>query len=181
MTTALGTGAVATFLVVALLLPVVVAAVTKRLASRAVKATTLVVLVAVAAVLTPPLAGDGLEPTVSVVLCLQGLAVAVAAHHGVLEPWGLTGSTGRVAAACRPEDGVGRPHDAVLDRYGPDFVDPHAGVDESVFDPADAPGSAQVDVPAADGADDHGWVTPSRGPHEQRQRLPRQHPADGGR
>lgn len=88
-------------LYVAPLLPIVVALVTKATAPAALKAGILVVLSVVSALVTQAIA-DGTDVKVDrgfLARLVVTLAVAVAAHFGVLKPAGITGSEGKVATA----------------------------------------------------------------------------------
>ena len=112
-------GAQLLYILVTFGIPVLVAVVTKRLASPGVKAVVLAVLTALAAALAPVLDTGQFDLVDTLLLWLQGIVTAVAAHYGVLKPTGVTGSTGK-AAFVLPEKGVGK---AQASSYGDVQVD----------------------------------------------------------
>jgi hypothetical protein len=85
-------------LAINVLLPIVVALVTSRVADGAVKALVLLVLSALAtylvAILASVEAGTAVDWSQTTFTALVGLVVAVSSHFGVWKPTGLTGSDG---------------------------------------------------------------------------------------
>lgn len=83
-----------------LVLPIVVAVVTKRTADGALKALTLLILSAVSGYLVVILAAyqHGVQPDLGYATwtALLGLIVAIGSHFGLLKPVGITGSAGWV-------------------------------------------------------------------------------------
>lgn len=90
-------------LLVSVVLPALVALVTKRMASSGVKAVVLALLAALVGFLSELLHAmvTALSFDVGTVLLtwLTSFIVAVAAHYGLLKPTGLTGSQGAIARA----------------------------------------------------------------------------------
>lgn len=101
-------------LVINVLLPIVVAVVTSRVADGAVKALVLLVLSALAsylvAILASVQAGTAVDWSQTTFTALVGLVVAVAGHFGIWKPTGLTGSAGLIQS--RMPGGIGGRHAA---------------------------------------------------------------------
>lgn len=91
---------------VAVVLPAAVALVTKRVASPAVKALTLVLLSAVTGVVSA-IVVDGAQLSLSVALTnvFVTFVTGVAVHYGLLKPTGVTGSDGAIARGV--QGGIG--------------------------------------------------------------------------
>lgn len=79
-------------LLVAFVIPTLVALVTKRTAAGTVKTGTLIVLAAALAVLTQGLDDGGFDKFQAFLLFVQNVVIAVASHFGVTRPTGLSGS-----------------------------------------------------------------------------------------
>ena len=106
-------------LVVSVVLPVLVALATSRLASPGLKAVVLALLAAAVGFLSELLdalhAGTPYDVGAALLTWLGAFVVAVAAHFGLLKPTGITGSRGAVAAAVPGGVGSDDPgrHEAV--------------------------------------------------------------------
>lgn len=89
-------------LLVSVVLPALVALLTKRMASSALKSVTLLALAAVLGFGTELLhaaqVGASFDVRAGLMSWLTSFVVAVVAHYGVLKPGGVTGSQGAIAA-----------------------------------------------------------------------------------
>jgi predicted Na+-dependent transporter len=101
-------------LAINVLLPIVVALVTSRVAGGAVKALVLLVLSALAsylvAILASVEAGTAVDWSQTTFTALVGLVVAVSSHFGVWKPTGLTGADGVIQT--KAPAGIGGRHAA---------------------------------------------------------------------
>lgn len=87
-------------LIVGVVLPAIVALVTKRLASGGVKAITLLFLSVLAGWLTQVIQDDGhFELKATIANILLSFGTAVVAHYGLLQPIKVTGKQGAIQSA----------------------------------------------------------------------------------
>ena len=98
-------------LLVSVVLPILVALATQRLASSGLKSIVLAALAAIVGILSELLDalvhGTTYDVGAAIVAWLTSFIVAVAVHYGLLKPVGVTGSGGLVAAAVPA--GIGTP------------------------------------------------------------------------
>ena len=84
-------------MVISVFLPMIVALVTKQLASGSVKAVLLLFLAAVTGTATQIAAANGVfDLKDAVVATVMSFIIAVGMHFGLLSPTGLTGSEGKI-------------------------------------------------------------------------------------
>lgn len=87
-------------LLIAFVIPLLVALVTNKVASGAVKSITLIVLTVILSVITEWRDDGGFVVFDAFVLFIQNFVVAITAHYGFLKPAGLSGTNGAVASAA---------------------------------------------------------------------------------
>lgn len=97
-----------------LIIPLLVGAITKKYASKAVKMLTNAACVSVVAVLTTASQGDGLPVQQVVYLIVVGFLLSSAAHEFIWKKLGVS----EIIANLNPEHGIGAPTQAPIDTTG---------------------------------------------------------------